>query len=455
MKQLTTPQPADRRLYPLKSAMLKRRNPPVSLFLGDSAAQKEGNKVFRGPKTPGSPHPLNADRRLLRLWGLLRLLTWVWAIAVVGVTSSTALTVREQAILRWPPVPPYSEWVWRLLLDPFVRRDTIHYYAIVDQGYRVDTGSAQFHPLLAWLAAPLSWLSGEPMVGLFVVSSLASAGLTLAFYRLVQLDYPAPIAWRSTLLLFGSPLAFVLFIPYTEGLFLLCAVLCFYWMRQRHWWLAGLAGAGAVLTRQQGLFLLVPLFWEWVTAWRKPDHDPPARLRDGLALLLIPCGLVIWIAYRAIALDDVHVDLAQPQTLIYSLLISPSANKVVPQQAFLLPWNALAIALRKYWTAPEYSLLFDLVLGFGFIPLIIVTWHRMRRSEQLYTIVILIVSFGYYTGPHYPYMGLPRHLLLAVPVFVHLGAFFRTQRALASMIILGVLGMLFLQLQYGIHGWVP
>jgi hypothetical protein len=73
----------------------------------------------------------------------------------------------------------------------------------------------------------------------------------------------------------------------------------------------------------------------------------------------------------------------------------------------------------------------------------------------LYALAIVLVSFGYYTGPLYPYMGLPRHLLLAFPVFIGLGPVFRQRLLRLCMVTFGLLGMLFLLLQYVIEGWVP
>jgi hypothetical protein len=73
----------------------------------------------------------------------------------------------------------------------------------------------------------------------------------------------------------------------------------------------------------------------------------------------------------------------------------------------------------------------------------------------VYALVITGVSFGYHTGPFYPYMGLPRHLLLAFPVFVGLGAQVRGRAQ--RMIVLGMsfLALLFTLVLYGTESWTP
>ncbi|NJN17832.1 MAG: hypothetical protein HC822_16930 [Oscillochloris sp.] len=313
------------------------------------------------------------------------------------------------------------------VLLPWARWDVNWYLRIITEGYNAENGTAQFHPLLFWLSMPISRLSGMPLFGLILISSLASLALLLVFERYARLDLPQSDARTATLLLACAPLGFILFVPYTEGLFLLCSVLCLLLARHGNWWFAGVAGAAAVLTRQQGLFLVVPIaleIWERI----RQAGDRPTQIRRALrglpALALVPVGMLIWLLYRGIVLDDVRPDTTNLQTWIYSLLISPSANKVVSLQAFILPWEALALAFERLVAAPSYVGI-DLIFGLGFVPLVVLAWPRMRWSERAYTIIIVLVSFAYYTGPTHPYMGLPRHLLLAFPVFIGLAPLVR------------------------------
>ena len=397
-----------------------------------------------------------ASRATLQLFGLalfMRVLTSLW---IAFVSSLSPFTTREQRIQAWPPSAPFGAWLERVLLAPWERWDLKYYLWIVQRGYRTDDGTAQFHPLLAWLATPLAWLTGQPLLALLVVSSTASVLLLIAFERLARLDVSPVAARTSTLLLLFSPPAFILFAPYTESLFLLWAVLCMLWARRGWWWLAGLAGALAVLTRQQGIVLALPLAWElWEAAGRKPRRALRAW-RDWLALALIPGGLLVWLMYRAVALGDIQADFASPQALIYSLIISPSASKVVPVQAFLLPPHAMWLALSKFGRAPELSLLIDLILGGAWLVLVCIGWRGMRTSYRIYSITIALLSFGYHTGPFFPYMGLPRHLLLAFPVFIGLGPIMRGRVILRLRLIAGgLLGILFLIWFYAFEAWVP
>lgn len=389
---------------------------------------------------------------LLGLWLALRVLTSLWAALVSPLRPDSPV---EQVVPLWPPSISFTLWLERALLAPWQRWDATYYLGIVQHGYRLDNGSAQFHPLFPWLAQALTWVTGQPLLALWLVSSLATLALLLIYERLALLDLSRRAARLSILIFVFFPPAFIFFAPYSESLFLLWVVLSFFWARKRRWWQAGLAGALATLTRQQGLFLILPLAWElWEAAERKP-RQAIAAWRDWLSLVLIPLGFLLWIIYRAVALHDLQVDSSGLQALIYSVVISPSSSQVVPYQAFLWPWQALWLALAKLWRAFEISLAIDLALASVFLALLALAWKHMRLSYRIYAVVITLASFAYHTGPFYPYMGLPRHLLLAFPVFIGLGSVLRRRWQQLMVVSLGGLGIFCLLMLYVIQGWVP
>lgn len=390
--------------------------------------------------------------QLVAIWAFLRLLTSFW-LAVIS--PLRPLTVLEESVALWPPGASFALWLERVFLAPWHRWDTTYYLSIVLHGYRAGDGTTQFHPLFPWLAKPFLALTGDPLLGLWLVSSLAALGMIIAFSRLAALDLPPAGVQTSLLIFLFFPPAFVLFAPYTESLFLLWSILCIYWARRRSWWLAGCAGALATLTRQQGLFLLVPLLWElWEAAERNP-HRLLKGWRAGLPLSLIPAGLSGWILFRAFALSDVRPDFGSFQGLIYSVVISPDSSKVVPRQAFLWPWESLRLALVQIWQSFEYGPMIDLVLAGLFVGFLVVAWPVMRPAYRLYSLAIMVASFSYHTGPFYPYMGLPRHLLLAFPVFIGLGAVLRKGWQWLLIWTVELLGFLFLAMLYVIEGWAP
>src|SRR6185436_10453392 len=101
--------------------------------------------------------------------------------------------------------------------------------------------------------------------------------------------------------------------------------------------------------------------------------------------------------------NDLNFAISDPGTWIYGLLVSERATEVVAQQRFILPWNAIWLAL----TRPDSANLIDLISGASYILLLLVGWRRlwgMRRSYLIYSVIIIIISFSYHTGFPHSYM---------------------------------------------------
>lgn len=134
--------------------------------------------------------------------------------------------------------------------------------------------------------------------------------------------------------------------------------------------------------------------------------------------MLIPIALVGWHSYRILAIEGFRPPEPSLNAYIYALLLSPHADRVVPMQGFLWPWDAIGRALWKLWMAPDVDLVVNLTLAAWFLLLLARAWSRMAGDERLYTLAVVLSAFSYHTGPVHPYMGLPRHLWIAFPVFL-------------------------------------
>jgi Gpi18-like mannosyltransferase len=388
----------------------------------------------------------------LILWLILRFLTSVFAGMVSVKKPITPIEIR---IPFFPPSTPINEWVERAFLSPWMRWDALWYQRIVIQGYSATDGTAQFHPLYPWMATPLARIGISPTLSLLIISSLAGIALFYFFNKFAQLDLPPRDSIFAMMLFAFAPPAFVLFAPYAEALFLLTAVLCMIFIRQKSWWLAGLMGGLAALTRQQGIFLLIPMAWElWEEAGRRLANVRKKWL-NWLSLAMIPVGMSVWLIYRAVILNDLHVNYANFQEFLYSIAISPSATKVVPLQQFIWPWQAFSYSLAKLFTQPDIDIWVNIITAVIFLILLAIAWRKLRLSYRLYSLGITWVSFSYYTGSVHPYMGLPRHLLLAFPVFVGLAMFIKKPWMRLLLLGLSAVGMSFLLVLYVLNTWVP
>jgi len=390
--------------------------------------------------------------QLLAFWFILRCLS---TLVVAVVSTIRPLTPIEKTVTLIPVTAPLGQWLNRAILSPWLRWDAVWFERIVTQGYSATDGTAPYHPLYPWLATPLKYLGISPVLSLLIISSLAGIAFLFIFYRLMKLELTPKEAFFGILLFTLVPVAFVLYAPYAEALFLLLAALCIYWSRKKSWWLAGLAGGLAVLTRQQGIILLLPVALE---LWEDADRKIIVLIKkwkSWLALGLIPMGMVVWLAYRAINLNDIQANFSSFQSFIFSFVISPSTMQVISAQRFIWPWQAAYLALTQLITHPDIDLWINMLTSSIFLLILALAWRNMRLSYKVYCLAITLVSFSYYTGPIHPYMGLPRHLLLAFPVFVSFVPILNTAWKRILVISLSTMGWFVLLIAYNLQAWVP
>ena len=329
------------------------------------------------------------------------------------------------------------------MLAPWERWDAVYYAKIVREGYRADDGTAQFHPLLPFLAKPFFW---SPMLGLMLVSSLASLLFVILYCRLASLDIPNPET--STRLMLAFPASFVLFAPYTESLWLLFAALSIWYARNEKWWVSGVAGAIATLARQQGVLLILPIACElWIRRDQSPgmakldrlDADPAGAAR----MDSVPGGRFLGCASR------LH-QLQFPALYNYP---GPERDQGSPTPGDIASLANSMEGNQDHGTVSNPRKHHELAARLGN------DYPRGARagnecgSYRLLTIGIFAIAFAYYTGPETPYMGLSRHLLLAFPVFICAAPALERWKGPVAAIFM--MGMLFATASYVVESWVP
>lgn len=172
------------------------------------------------------------------------------------------------------PSPPYGRQPEALtglagwIVEPLRQWDGLWYALIAQTGYSGgrESAKAAFWPLFPWLMDAGSRLTGwtPETVGYLVANASFAVALVL-LYRLVRLDFSDRIARRTLWAIALFPTAFFFQAVYTESLFLVLAVAALLAARLGHWWVAGMAGALAALTRSYGVLLGLPflvLLWD-------------------------------------------------------------------------------------------------------------------------------------------------------------------------------------------------
>jgi hypothetical protein len=240
-----------------------------------------------------------AHRLFLMAW-----LPLAWAILSASIPNADP-DFHTTADARLPAFTAQDE---ARLLGVWRRWDGTHYLSLAHSGYRTDnTGSTVFGvltPLAIRAAAPL--VGGSPDLASIIVQTLAfGAALTLLIVVCERYfdDRGLGIAAAVTTTLL--PLSFYFAAPFSESLYLACALGVFAAGLSGRWLIAALCGLLAALTRAQGAIIALPagLLLLEARGWqlRQPARWLAIARRafvPGLALLLIPMGYVVFVLYR-------------------------------------------------------------------------------------------------------------------------------------------------------------
>ena len=391
-------------------------------------------------------------RWALKLFLGYRVLFSLWT---VWVSSTFPYYAQEARIPVWPGDAPLDLWLRRVLLWPIVRYDVIWYMGIAEHGYAYKAGSTAFHPLYPLSMGLLGRLLGSHyLLAGWLIAQVCCVLMLVLLYRLVLLDHDHGVARRTTLFLLGSPLGFSFLLPYTESLLMMCIVGAFYAARRGRWWLAGIAGAGAALTKQPGVIVLLPLLWE---LWQQQRERILARdvrplVRPLLGLAITPLGLLAFLVYRA-TLGDVGFSWSDPTSLVGSLLVTPSYRQTWGEY-FSWPWVNMLFALDRLGTAPYFYLVLNTFVMLIMVVLICYSLPRLRRSYAIYSFLLMAMNLSI-VYPLWPYMGIIRRFTIIFPLFIQLAVWGRSRALTLLILCCNTLLWVFISEAYVRNAFVP
>jgi hypothetical protein len=348
----------------------------------------------------------DADRRLIGL-------TWLVKLSVLLVGAIAYVTFRHEAIDE-PGVflRMWSHW------------DAPHYLDLVVFGYRNGDSSMLFgphgyrsiypddlalyivfYPLFPWLASVVNVVVGDPLVSVFVVTTIASMFVAPLLYRLVRHDEEASVALRAAWFLLIFPTAYFLHIGYTEALFMALVLGSFLAARTDRWWLAGALGGLAALARINGLVLIPALAAEAFTQWLQ---RPPAERRfriEWLAIGLVAVGFAVYLGLNEVIYGSPFEFLRIQHEHWYKSLAAP--------------WDSISGAMGWFRSdKPDYVLMYGvmelLFVAIGLAGTIYAAF-RFRPSWFVWMAgnMLLFVSTSFL-------LSTPRYALTLFPLFVSL-----------------------------------
>lgn len=332
----------------------------------------------------------------------------------------------ERTLAVWPPGADTAAWIERIVLVPTVRYDVGWYTSIAEHGYAIP-GSTAFHPLYPLLIHLLSPLAGGNLVLTgWLISQICCLLMLVLLYKLVRLDEDELVSRHTLFFLMASPLGFAFLLVYTEALLLLCIVGAFYAARRGRWWLAGIAGAGAALTKQPGVLVFLPLLYEFWVQQRERGMDLRREwrrlLRPLTGLALIPLALLGFLGYR-MTLGDATFDFRDPQSFFGGLMVTPQYAQVW-EESFGWPWQSLELAFATMQTSPNSYLILNTIVMLVMLLIIIISLRWQRGSYRIYSIGLSLLNLTI-LYPFSPYMGIIRRFTIIFPLFIQLARWSR------------------------------
>jgi hypothetical protein len=240
-------------------------------------------------------------------------------------------------------------------------------------------------------------LAGNHLIaGLLISNASFFLGL-LYLYKLLEHEYDRAVARRAIFYVSIFPTSVYFTAVYTESLFFTLTVASFYYMREHKWWIAGVVGFFAALTRVEGVLLLVPFLMEWSAVRGSSKKSDRFGLCAGA---LIPLGLAIYMAYLWILRAD---------PLYFSHVQIHWNRHLAP------PWVSLINAFDKLAHGSGVQVAHEsLEVAFTFlmIAVLLAGWHSLRPSYIAYMALSILVPMSTSN-----LLSMPRFALVLFPMF--------------------------------------
>jgi hypothetical protein len=372
------------------------------------------------------------------------------------------------------PMTGLADWI----VGPMRLWDGSWYRLVAKLGYEPGLSAlAAYFPAYPWMMKWGHQFTGwSPETIGYLISNIAFLGALVIVYRLVTMDFSAAVARRTLWALALFPTAFFFSAVYTESLFLLLAVATLYAARRGEWWLAGVIGIAAAMTRNSGVMLLAPmgvLFLQQF-GWRDPRRWFPQAFGAALPVLgIVFYGWILkssnmkffdwvtqqwqWNRFSAMPWRTFQCTL-DGCTATVRQFGSTGEVSVRPIQWGWISniiqhpiWTNFTSFQWRDWMARGDVL--EFVVTIGAFALVIVGFRKVPLYYIAFVLPPLIVPLFSPSSVH-PLMSIPRFVLPLFPLFVVIALLVTNRRAGYALAVLSSIGLVLLTMQFAQWYWV-
>ena len=323
--------------------------------------------------------------------------------------------------------------IWRynplnIIPDGLIRWDSGYYLSIVQNGYIFK--STAFFPLYPLLIRLVSSITGNIWTSGLWISNFSFLIALFYLYAIAKQEFDENTASRAVFYVAAAPAAFFFSTVYTESIFFLFVVACFYYSRNRKWLFAAIAGALASATRLSGVlvgvFILFEALWQQnirfvAQPWKleaqfvliKKDVEMlPKAWKGILASIFATSGLITYMIYLNQKFGD-------PLAFLHA---EKSWNKTISWDWFprliqnIYDMHKLTGSIFSGGIG-SFEYLMDTFCVIVFIPLVIIVFIKFRPSFgwfTLLTFLLPLISGSLISMRRYVLALIPCYFLLAL-----------------------------------------
>ncbi len=316
-------------------------------------------------------------------------------------------------------------------LDAWTRWDGGWYVSIATEGYQFSQNAQSnvaFFPLYPLTIKLFSIIFKNPYLSGIIVSNLAFIIGIVFLYKLLReylLKDEGKTLWSILFLIF-FPYSLFFSAVYSESLFLMCAVLCFYFAEGKNWVLSGIFGMLACADRFVGIALfpaIIVKYWETYTANHRLSHpqNPTALqhfpLISLLCIGLIPLGLISYMLFLYIKFGD-------PLAFAHTIGQGWEGMKVLKPDV-LLPFKSFINTIINFHNMPDnkYHVLFQFPIFIFFLFMLYFVFKHPGLSYGIFSLAMLAIP----ASVSIDLIGMGRYMLVIFPCFAVIPEFIKSR----------------------------
>lgn len=318
--------------------------------------------------------------------------------------------------------------------------DGEHYISIARRGYQNLTYF--YFPLYPILIRMLNYFNNLVLTGV-ILSNFFLVSAVVGFYKLLKLDYNNEVVNKSLLLMIFFPASFYFGAVYTESLFLMLTIWCFYFARKKLWLRVGMLGLLACLTRVVGLAIFPAILFEFYLNYSRTKVKE-RRIYQLLYILLIPTGIFIYMYYLFIKTGDpldfmnsvgLFGDQRSAHWVFYPQVLYRYIFKIFPNYN----WNYFP---GIFTTISEF--LISIIFGF----LAIASIYKTRISYAIYFLLAYMIPT--LAGS---FSSMSRYAIVLFPAYIIMARLIDNKLNLKLLLVIMIIGLFFSNMLFASGYW--